>query len=73
MNNIFPAIPDYINDPIVFYDAFRGLCLVGIWGDQTESNYWLFTPINGAWVSRRTLTEVEEENLDILRTKRINS
>lgn len=69
----YPAIPDYIQDTIVFYDAYRGLCMIGFWPDQdkTRSQYWLFTPINGAWVNQRTLTEPEEENLDLLRSRDI--
>lgn len=65
----YPAIPDYIQDSIVFYDAYRGLCLVGYWGEK--DHYWLFQPIGSTWVSQRTLTEAEEENLDQLRSKDI--
>lgn len=65
-----PAIPDYIHDAIVFYDAYRGLCLVGNWGDD---GYWLFTSINGAWVSSRRLTVDEIQNLDTLRAKEVRN
>jgi hypothetical protein len=73
--NTFPAIPSYIHDPIVFYDMLRGLCMIGVWGEKDNEHlspdYWLFVPINGAWVSQRQLTEDEIQNLEALRAKDI--